>query len=186
MLQGETTMLAVNHVAQIRQLRGCWLITWSDINATLCPSLGTPVARAEVDTAVAEEPGLVWWSNRAERSTGRRHLGWESQQVMERWRQLTPVTHRRRQEDLGGRIKGHERQWKTLILMIQCRSSGRSLSPNNFTKRNTEWKCWRRCAILWWMKYGTLISVCPVTEAPEGVRTGSTSPTFLTNQTIGA
>lgn len=25
----------------------------SDINATLCPSLGTPVARAEVDTAVA-------------------------------------------------------------------------------------------------------------------------------------
>lgn len=31
----------------------CWLITWSDFNATLCPSLGTPVARAEVDTAVA-------------------------------------------------------------------------------------------------------------------------------------
>lgn len=30
----------------------CRLITWYDINATLCPSLGTPVARAEVDTAV--------------------------------------------------------------------------------------------------------------------------------------
>lgn len=31
----------------------CWLITRSDVNATRCPSLGSPVARAEVDTAVA-------------------------------------------------------------------------------------------------------------------------------------
>lgn len=34
----------------------------------------TAVARDEVDTAVAAEPGPVWRSGGAERSTGGRHL----------------------------------------------------------------------------------------------------------------
>lgn len=166
-----------------------------------CPSLGTPVAGPEVDTAVAGEPGPVWWRQWSRKVEGQWHLGQKREQVMERWRRPTPAIHRGvggvffsadASRSIGPRRGALE---KLLTVMIQRGSHNEDTTTQCFTlKQRKNFSLPQRTVEIklnklvgshkFFLKFGTLMRLRSATEATEGVMRGNTSPTFLTNRTI--